>query len=242
MEQERQKKSICIAVMEKIRNGQKAMRPRWHFVLISVLFITTLLIGILIFLFIISFIIFTLEGSGLWFLPGLGWRGMRTFFASLPWLLVLLGIILVILLEVLARRFSLAYRRPLLYHLIFIILITVVSSLLISHTSLHRNFNNLADRGELPWVGRIYRSFGPRSNQNVHLGVINEVMENGFKMDDRRGGVFSVMVTPETIFPSRKDFQTGDQIIVLGRRGDHTIRAESIDAVMFKPRIIPGRP
>ena len=231
MTEEQQQKSIRDAVMEKIKTDRETMRPKWHFVLISALFITGLSIGILILLFIASFIFFTLESGGSWFLPAFGLRGVRTFFSSLPWILILSGIILVILLEVLARRFSLVYRRPLLYFLLAVILLIAVSSLIISRTPLHKNFNSLAAERRLPLVGPLYRNFGPHNSRNVHIGVINEIHDDGFLLDDCQGNMLLVIVTPETIFPSGIDFQKGNRVIVLGTENDHTIEALGVSAI-----------
>ncbi len=231
MTKEQQKKSIHDAVMEKIRTDHETMRPRWHFILMTALFITGLFIGILILLFIVSFVFFTLDSSGSWFLSVFGWRGIWTFFSSLPWLLILLGIILIILLEILARRFSFVYRRPLLYSLMAVISLIAIFSLIISRTQLHKNFNNLAERGRLPLVGHMYRNFGSHSNRDVHVGIINEITDYGFKMDDRQGNALLVIITPETTFPSGTDPQKGDRIIVLGTQSDHTIKASSISTI-----------
>ncbi len=231
MAEEQQKKSIRDAIMEKIKTGQETMRPKWQFILISALFITSLAIGVLVLIFIASFIFFTLDINGFWFLPIFGLRGIGTFFSSLPWLLILLGIVLAILLEVLARRFSFVYHRSLLYILAAGILLIIVLSLIISHTSLHKSFNSMAGRGRLPIVGPIYRNFGPRSDRGVNTGVISEITDDGFKMDDRQGDVLSVIVTPETVFPSGVDFQKSDQVIVLGVQSDHTVKASGISII-----------
>lgn len=232
------KDSIRDAVMEKIKIDHEAMRPKWHFVLVSALVITGLTLGVLILVFTVSFVFFTLDDGGSWFLPAFGLPGFRTFFASLPWLLILFSALLVVLLEILARHFSFVYRRPLLYFLLAVIAVITAASFAVSCTPLHKKFNDLAAEQKLPLFGPLYRDFGPCDDCGMQIGTINEFTDAGFFINDRRGEMISVIVTPETIFPSGINFQGGDWVIILGPRSDHTIRAAGVNLIN-PPR--PGR-
>jgi len=116
--------SISDKIFNKIKKEQIKMRPKIYFILKAVLIaLTTLLVAFFV-LFLVSFIFFNLRASGAWFLPRFGLPVIGIFFKSLPWLLILITIILIGVLEILVKRFSFAYRRPILYSILFIIIFT----------------------------------------------------------------------------------------------------------------------
>ena len=88
-----QKSLITGEVLEKIKSGQVKMRPKAHFVLKTALVALGFILIILFVLYLISFIVFTLRMSGIWFAPGFGLYGIKIFLFSLPWLLILIAII-----------------------------------------------------------------------------------------------------------------------------------------------------
>lgn len=228
MNEELQKKSIKETVLEKIKAGQARMIPRWHFVLRAALAAVGLVIFFLSSLYIASFILFILRKTGIWFLPDFGIRGVGIFLLSIPWLLVIAGIIFIIILEVLVRRYSFGYRKPLLYSIFGIIVFTAIASVFVLGTPFHEGLYELAHMGRLPVIGQLYRDYELGRNNNAHIGVIGEITGNGFKMENPRGEILSVVVTSETSFPSGLDFQKGDRVLVLGSRDDDTVKALGI--------------
>ncbi len=240
-----ERKSIRDAVLAKIRTGQAKMRPRWHFVLKALLVFFGLVIGFLTLLYLTSFTVFMLRQSGVWFIPIFGFRGVMMLFASLPWLLILAGISFVILLEILVRRYSFAYRKPLLYSLLGIIAFTVLANSVVARTGFHEKFFMRAREGKLPIAGGWYRDFGLAKSQNVHPGTVIEITEDGFRMENRRGETLTVIISPETRFPLGIDFQKGDQVVVLGERDNDHIGAlgiRRVDSESHRPFKRPGWP
>jgi hypothetical protein len=159
MDKGNDKKSIKDQVMEAIKRGQVKMRPRWHFVLRASLFFTGLTIVSMALVYLASFIIFFFQRTGAISVPVFGFRGIISFLFSLPWLLILFGIIFVVLLELLIRRYSFAYRRPLLYSLLGIIVFASLVGFVVSKTSLHRGFFARAQERKLPIAGPLYRHY-----------------------------------------------------------------------------------
>jgi hypothetical protein len=250
MNEEQPKKDLKYLILEKIKTGQTKMKPKWHFILKTGLLILGLVIAVLTLLYLASFVLFILRQTGAWFLPTFGLHGIFVFLISLPWLLILIGIIFVVLLELLVRRYSFGWRKPLLYPLIAIIFFVTASSLIVSRTTLHQSLFLRARTNQLPIAGQLYRNFGIPQNRNAHIGLIAEMINEGFRMETPRGEILKVIVTSETSFPAGTDFQKNDRVMVLGQRDDHTIEAsgirriddqiESMDENMMRER--PPRP
>lgn len=225
------KKSIRDQVLEAIENGRVKMRPKWHFILKSALLITGTIILVLTLLYLASFIIFVLRQTGILFVPIFGSGGWRVFFSSLPWFLLLLLLVFIVILEALIRRYSFAYRRPLVYSAAGIVLAIIIGGYAVAETSLHGRMFKNAEKGRLPIAGRLYRKYGLMRFQNIHLGTITETTDNGFVIQNRRGETLRVIITPETRFPLGTDFARNDTVVVLGKRNDGEIRAIGIRKV-----------
>lgn len=212
-------------ILEVIGSGRIRMRPRWHFFLRAVLAALGGIIVLLAALYVTSLGIFVLRENGAWFVPVFGRRGWYEFFASLPWLLAILSLLFAVVLEILARRFSHAYRRPLIYSLIGIVVIVCIGGLLIAVTPLHGRFFRFAEQHRLPVAGHFYRLFASQHLANVHRGTVATLTQDGFTMQNRRGELLQIIVTPETRFPSGANFRQGDTAVIFGVRDDHTIHA-----------------
>lgn len=233
--------SLRDKILEKIKTGEAQMRPRWHFALKAALMIVGAVIVVITLVYIFSFVIFVLRNNGVWFVPAFGFRGIGIFLMSLPWVIILAGLVFVGILEILVRHYSFAYRRPLLFSLSGIIALALVGSIVISQTPLHEKLFSRAQHGRLPFAGGLYRGYGMQRDQDAHKGVIKEFNENGFKMEGRLGDDFVVIVTPETQYPSGVNFQEEDMVLVLGKSNDGTIQALGVIRVDQNMRPRTGR-
>ncbi|MFA5954053.1 MAG: hypothetical protein WC817_00765 [Patescibacteria group bacterium] len=224
-------KNLRDLVLQKIRLGEVAMRPRWHFVLKSALLMTGVVLLVLTILFVISLGFFVLHLSGVWFVPAFGWGGLGVFLRSLPWLLIGTALLFIGLLEALVRRYPLAYRRPLLYSAISVMVLVFLGGFLVALTPLHHRLLLSAERNELPFAGPLYRGFGGQRFSDVHKGIVTEVADENFDIQTRRGSVIHVTVTSDTRFPFGLAVQPGDNVVVFGELFENTIQALGIGRV-----------
>lgn len=231
LNEESNKKSIKEIVLEKIKAGKIRMIPRWHFVLRAALLAVGFVIFLLSSLYIVSLILFILRKTGIWLLPIFGIRGIGVFFTSIPWLLVILGVVFIIILELLVRHYSFGYRKPLLYSVVGIIFFVAGVSVFLLNTQFHEGLYKRAHIGRLPIVGQLYRNYESMRNNNAHIGTITEITDNGFGIENPRGEILSIIVTSETSFPLGLDFQKGDRVLVLGDRDDDTVNALGIQRI-----------
>ena len=227
MHNEQEKKSLREYVLGVIERGEVKMRPKWHFAFRAALYATGGIVLLLILIYLVSFIAFVLRQTGVLFEPSFGSRGWFAFFGSLPWILVLLSAAFIVILEILVRRYAFAYRRPLLYTALAIILIAIAGGTLVSQTRLHGRLFQYAreDRLPVPFAGRMYRGFGGQRFMDIHRGAILEVGEGGFVLDDVRGGTSSIAVSPMTRMPPDGPLSAGESVIIFGEREGEIIRA-----------------
>ncbi len=139
-------------ILKAIEAGKVSMRPRWHFVLQAALLLIGTVLAVLALVYLVSFI-FYISGQR---------HGLGELLSSLPWLLLLLAAVFIVILEILVRKYSFAYRKPMLYTVFLILALVIVSGFLIARTSFHRNLFDRAHRGELPFGGPFYRHYEPR--------------------------------------------------------------------------------
>jgi len=89
-------------------------------------------------LYLASLLIFIAHETGIATVPVFGWLGIMLFLKSLPWLLILLILAFVIILELLARHYSFAYRVPLIYSTVVILILVVAGGLVVAITPFHK--------------------------------------------------------------------------------------------------------
>jgi hypothetical protein len=217
--------SIREQVAKAIESGKVTMRPKWHFVLRTALGIAGVFILILVLLYLVSFVIFMLYHTGIWFAPSFGVQGLYAFLFAIPWLFVLASIFFIALLEILVRRYEFAYRRPLLYSLLLISLFVLGGGFVIAQTSFHARLLRSAKDHHLPFAGGFYREFGAPPMQDVRRGTILGLTDYGFMIQDEHGTIIPVAVSPLTRLPLGLSLVPGTMVIVFG---PHT--ATSVEA------------
>ncbi len=225
-------------VLNKIKHGDVAMRPRWHFVLKSFLAIVGICILTLWLVYLVSFIVFALATSGIIMIPAFGFQGLVEFLFALPWLLILIAAVFILLLEVLVNRYSFGYRKPLMYTLFGIVGFTILGTFIVSQTGLHDLVMQRSVESRLPIVGGVYKGYGITPNERINIGEIEIINENGFLLDERVKGELSVIVTESTKKPNNFVFQVGDQVIVYGPITNNEIQAFGVKPFlrkMFRP-------
>lgn len=218
-------------ILDAIKSGHVKMRPKWHFILKAILIaVGGSLLGLTV-LYLVSFIFFILRHTGVWFVPIFGLRGWYEFLFSLPWLLIALALIFIIILELLVRHYAFAYRRPLLYSSLAIVLVVVVGGLVVASTPFHRSLFEDAEQDRLPLAGPIYRQFGRQAFQQIHPGLITATTSTGFLITDRRGRLLQIVLTPRTRLPFGEDFAIGDVIVVFGPEDNKMVQAFGIQEI-----------
>jgi hypothetical protein len=226
-----QRQSLQEGVMNAIRKGEVRMKPRWHFLLLSLLSVTGVFIVLLALLYIASLALFFLRDSGVWFTPSFGVRGWLSLVHTLPWPLLLLVLLFAIVLELLVRRYAFVYKKPLLTSLVGIVVLIVLGGFAIARTPLHRELMHSALRGQLPApMGILYAApVRMPPPPDVYRGQILAILRNGLVIaDEGSAGTTTVLITPGTRLPYGQEFVVGERVVVVGDVASGTVRAFGI--------------
>jgi hypothetical protein len=222
-----QQPSMKDKILTAINSGQVKMRPKWQFITGTALLIGAILAGALVSLFLSSFIVFMLRQSGVWFAPNFGQRGLGIFFTSLPWVLLLVVVIFIALLEMLIRRYSFAYGRPVLYSILGVIILVLFGGVALGLSSFHQNLFDRAENGNMRFAAPFYRHFAEPPG-NITVGTVTELTPTGCKIQGPNDAIFNIAVTAQTEIPPGDSLKIGDNIVVLGPRQGSDIQALGI--------------
>lgn len=131
-------------ILEKIKEEQVTMKPRWHFVMRGIL--AALLVGaiMVVALFHVSFALFAFHRPHP---PLLG--------IFLP---ILVAVVCILLLEVLVQRYQFAYSRPLLYTVVVLIIIFLLTSFAVERTHFHERIYDHDHHHPVPIIGPWYHN------------------------------------------------------------------------------------
>jgi len=238
---EKSKKSIRERVLEEIEGGKAVMRPRWHFVLKTALVVVGAVVLSLAILYVASFVMFVLRQTGAWFAPSFGFPGVGVLLRSVPWVLVLAVALFGMLLEILAKKYSCAYRTPLLYSAGGVLLLVLVGGFLIPYIGVHPSLMHFVMDHDVPIMRPLYEEYGRKGPGEIHPGTITGIREGIFEIEDRFGEPVTVFVASSTRFPLGEILKEGDRIVILGERNEEGIRAfgvREVDEIWeFGPRM-----
>ncbi len=219
-------------LLAAIKSGGVVMRPKWHFILKTILIVFGIGLIFLTLLYLVSLSVFVLRDNGAWFAPTFGFRGWFTLLESLPWILISIALLCIVTLEILVKRYSFAYRRPVGYSLCGIMVIVFLGGLVIASGPFDRRIFP-RERGERlamnEFFGRHSGSSRPRDIYRV------EVMEASTTMlivaDALTGETSTILIDTRTRLPFGADFAPHDILVIFGGRTSGTIRALGIQEI-----------
>lgn len=211
-------------ILSRIKEGKVAMKSRGFFVLQTLLGVLGVFILSLCLIFLVSFILFGLRKSGVMLAPGFGPQGFLLFAMSLPWMLILVSVAFLGVLEILIRKYSFVYKKPILYSFAGIILATILVTLVLPSFAIHNSVFRAyrpergARPGDMPTVGRFYRDFGMPRSPDLLRGVVVDFSTGTLILATEDGATSSVIFSDLTkIFPGTT-IGTGDELLIFGPR------------------------
>lgn len=231
-------------ILNKIKTGEVDMKPRWHFLLQSLLLVLGVFTAALLVVYLASFVLFALRQSGVGFVPLYGFRGISIFIMSTPWILIASAGALVVVLQVLVHKYSFSYRQPLLYSLLGVIALVLLGSFVIGKSQVHERLQEIETERGVPLLGQLYKGIEERRPENIMVGTIAEVTSNGFVLTSDQEETLTVLVSPDTRQRNDSGYEVGLEVLVFGER----VGAAEVRALGVRPappetrRFLPNRP
>jgi glucan phosphoethanolaminetransferase (alkaline phosphatase superfamily) len=121
-------KKIEEKITALIEQGQIKMKPRWYFVLKSILKVMLIIVSFLIVLYFSSFIVLVFKEKLALVGDPDSFVAWGRFIFSLPWLIFLFSLGMLVILEILVRKYSFVYQRPIAYTLFALVFLVVLMS------------------------------------------------------------------------------------------------------------------
>jgi hypothetical protein len=212
-------------ILNKIKSGEVDMKPHWHFALKSLLLILGIVVSVLLAVYILSFIHFYLRQSGIWFVPFYGFRGLSIFVMNSPWLLIASAGALLVVIQLLVRKYAFSFHQPLLYSLLGIIILVLLGVYATLQTQIHPRLHGLAQDRGISVFGPLYRGIEERRPESITFGTITEVHDNGFTLESVKGEIVTVVLTSRTKRPPNRTFTVEQFVIVFGDREEDSVTA-----------------
>lgn len=216
-------------VRDTLLQTNPSIKPRWYFVLLGTLAIIGTLLLMCLTLFLMSFVFFILNQESIGFVPTFGIAGALAVLFSLPWIIILLIVIFVIVLEMFLRHISFAYRRPLIYSLAAIIVLTVFGGLAIARTTLHETLMERAEMSTFPLVRPLYRHYREKPpSAELNWGRIGNTTTEGFILEHPQRPPLIIIITEQTQLAPHTRIVPDAMVSVFGKQTNNVIEAKGI--------------
>ncbi len=222
------KNSIKEQILKRIRNKDLQMKPKLLFILKTALFVFGIILFFCFSAFVLSFIMFRVRATGIWYAPGFGSRGIGIFFAGFPWFLLIFILILIVVLEILAKKFSWVYKKPLIYSILGIAVFVFLMGFVFSQTNMHPQLFKGVIEGRMPMMEPFYQMHSEQTPPDLHIGEISAISDEEIEIKNEEGEVLTAIISDETIFPIDEEIEEGDLIMVIGKEKDSSINAFGI--------------
>ncbi len=210
-------------LIDKIKEGDLEMKPRWHFVVQTAFFLAGIILSALIVVYLLSFITFVLQQNGAWFAPGYGWQGLMLFLLASPWIIIGFSFLFLGLLVILAHRYSFCYERPFLYTLLGVCSIALMGAYLAERAEFHPRMHVFLNQNNVPGLAPMYKKAETRPAA-IAAGTISSFTENGFMLKTESDEMIRIVFKQNTkLAPEWKN--EGINIMVFGNRASNTIIA-----------------
>jgi hypothetical protein len=241
MEHNEQKSTnIKDAILAKIHSKELLMHPKYYFGLrvagLAVVSVLMLLISV----FILNFLLFSIRINSEDVFLNFGPRGWGAFLHFFPWDLLAIDAILMLILLGLLRQFRFGYKSPLIYLLLGIALLTFGAGFVIDRTTgINEHFLRQADAGGLPGpIGDFYghaRSM-PGPGQGVCRCTILYINGHMLGVSDIRqpSTTFTIMLPQDDERATTSGLQAGDTIFIAGEKVPDGIRAFGIRKIYLE--------
>lgn len=219
-------------IMQKIQTGEVSMKSKKYFLLHTIAFVLLCIFIFITTIFLISYTLFSIMGSGQLLLLGFGWKGTSEFFILFPWYIFLLDILLLIILDVVIRKFRFGYHVPIVYIFFGLTAVLVCIGYIVSVSSFHKRLLYKTEHKETasyfgmgkivnPVLQPLYGHVGASNRiHGVVQGTITHVDQHSFEIkpdsDDQEIHESSILVYAPSQYDVKRLLTVGSHVFVAG--------------------------
>ena len=188
-------------ILDTLKNNNLKMIPKWKFVLYASLGILGMGFLFLLAIFTFSLVIFVLSKYGSLHLPFFEFMGALHALSAIPVVLLLLTVVLLIVIEVISRNYSFAFRRPLGITILLVTTLAVTISFAISMTPMHEYIRDYAKTHRLDFVSKAYDRpvpFKPRNGLLATRGIVTDMSSSTISLQLFDGTIFLGYISTST--------------------------------------------
>lgn len=242
---ETKKDDIKDFILRKINTKELSMRPKLYFTLKIVAVAMLAALVLLVSIFILNFILFSIRINSHDVLLGFGPRGWSAFFHFFPWPLLALDAVFIALLGFLLRTFRFGYKTPVLYLLVGLLAGSAILGFVVDRgTGMNERFLRDSDSRRMhPPFGDIYgharRPLPPGSG--FFSGTIESIEGNIIMVRDAKSTTTLKVILPEnSTSATTTGLTVGDTVFGAGDMKDGAIEAFGIRKAR-EDGAVPGR-
>lgn len=213
-------------ILETVQKNNIKMIPKWKFVLYSALGVIGIWFVFLVLVFVVSLIFFVLSRYGFMDMPFFGFMQTLHALGAIPFALFFSAVLLLIIVEVIARTYTFTFKRPLAVTLLSITFLVTIISYGISQTSAHEYVRDYMKSHQLDMLSRAYDRPTPQTKINgmdVLRGEVQSVTATSAVLRLFNGETVMVYATTSGgISTMPKVPSIGEDVVMIGTFiGDH---------------------
>lgn len=194
------------------------MIPKWKFALYSSFGVIGAFFIFSIAVFIFSLVLFVLSQYGFLSMSFFEFMGTMHALRAIPVTLLILTVLLLILIEVISRKYEFSFRRPLAITLLAITSFAVIVSFVISITPIHEYVRDYTrDHRGMKFMASVYdrpMPFGDRDGMTVIRGKVIDVSTSSIALRLFDGKV--VRAHASSTYTKLPDIKNEDDIVLFG--------------------------
>jgi hypothetical protein len=232
MKTQSQHNSIQEKILQKVRDGSIKQKPKWQFVLRTVLLVSIITAVFLVTLYLAVYTTLVTQEHELFRVFDIGPRATFMFLGAVPWLIIAVLGIAFLSLQSLVRHFAFAYKTPVVYTLVGTFAITLSMAYGLHSLDSKARFARFGEHGEVPFMKEFHNRYLDGRQGDIVHGVLIQVDGLEYTLESRRSSsTFMFMLSSSTDRIDDyddNDIDVGDQVFVVVSKNKNNYEAIAI--------------
>jgi len=221
------KDDIAKLVAQKIKKGDVKIRSKFSVLAEKLGVGSALLFAILLAIIAIDLLLYWLDVTNNLASLSFGNNGILAFLESFPYIPLIASIVLIILAEILLKRFDISYRAPLLVGIGLLIAIPLVGGVVMKHSGVNEAIERRVEEGHMPPLKPFFGN-KPVVRDHAIVGIIKNSTSENIGVDVE-GSDINIIISDKTHIPPRATFIVGQWIRAIGKLNGSIFYADVIE-------------